>query len=66
MSEPMQNALLTDEEVHDVFSARRRECKGASIGRVTKDCEILDGKLVDVIAERVRTIRSLPEPVETP
>ena len=28
--------------------------------------EVLDGKLVDVIAERVRHIRILPEPTPTP
>jgi hypothetical protein len=66
LSESMQNALLEDEDVHGVFSARRRECKGASIGRVTKDCEVLDGKLVDVIAEHVRHVRILPEPSVSP
>ncbi|HEX2731915.1 MAG TPA: hypothetical protein VHM70_09925 [Polyangiaceae bacterium] len=66
LSDSMQEALLTDEEVNSVYNARRRECKGASIGRVTKDCEILDGKLVDVIAEHVRRVHTLPEPKETP
>jgi hypothetical protein len=66
LSEDMQQALLQDDEVGSVFHARRRECKGASIGRVTKDCEVLDKKLVDVIARYVRRARELPEPREHP
>jgi hypothetical protein len=66
LSEEMQSALLQDSEVGSVYHARRRECKGASIGRVSKDCEVLDKKLVDVIAEYVRTANQLPEPKDCP
>jgi hypothetical protein len=66
MSEQMQDALLRDAKVESVYSARRKECKGASIGRVTKQCEVLDRELVDVIARYVRSADRLPEPDEYP
>jgi hypothetical protein len=66
LSDEMQSALLQDSEVDSVYQARRRECKGASIGRVTRDCELLDKKLVEVIAEYVRTENELPEPKDCP
>jgi len=66
LSEDMQNALLKDSEVETAYHARRRECKGASIGRVTAECEKLDKQLPDVIARYVRTTQNLPEPKEHP
>lgn len=66
LSEDMQSALLEDGEVESVYQARRRECKGASIGRVTKACEDLDRKLVDVIASYVRSAKHLPRPKTHP
>lgn len=66
MSDDMQRALLRDSEVEGVYAARRRECKGASIGRVSAECERLDKKLVDVIARYVRSVDSLPPPSERP
>lgn len=66
LSEDMQTALLEDGEVESVYQARRRECKGASIGRVTKACEDLDRKLVEVVASYVRTAEQLPKPKNHP
>ena len=42
MSDDMQKALLENPEIEDLYGERRKECKGASIGRVTKRCEDLD------------------------
>lgn len=66
LSERMQNALLEDSEVQDTYERRRKACKGISIGMVTKECEVLDGQLVDVIARHVRSARTLPEPERYP
>lgn len=67
LSEPMQQALLEDEEVARTYQARRKECRGASIGRVTAKCEQLDKQLVDVITEYVRSsAKELPPPSHHP
>ncbi len=66
LSEEMQDALRKGSEVESVYQARRKECKGASIGRVTDKCESLDKKLPDVIASYVRRTSDLPEPTEHP
>jgi hypothetical protein len=66
LSERMQEALREDQRVLSTYRERRKECKGASIGRVTKRCEVLDGELGDVIAEYVRNQQDLPTPASHP
>ncbi len=66
LSNEMQQALLENPEIEDLYDERRKECKGASIGRVTKRCEDLDRELVNAIPSYVRTIEQLPEPKEHP
>jgi hypothetical protein len=66
LSDRMQSALLEDAEVERVYRSRRRECKGATIGRVTAECVRLDKELVHVIARYVRKTESLPQPTEYP
>ena len=66
LSEPMQHALLEDSEVERVYRSRRRECKGATIGRVSAECVRLDNELVKVIARYVRRTESLPQPAQYP
>lgn len=66
LGEAMQEALLNDETIKQTYRERRKECRGASIGRVTKRCEVLDGQLGDVIAEYVRESSELPLPSAAP
>ena len=62
LGDAMRVALRDDETVLGTYRARRQECKGASMGAVTKKCERLDNKLVDVIVEHVRSGPELPRP----
>jgi len=62
MSEPMQEALRSNEAVVETYRARRTECKGASMGTVSKKCEQLDDKLISVIVQHVRDGGKLVEP----
>jgi hypothetical protein len=66
ISEDMQDALLEDSMVERVYQSRRKECKGASIGRVTAECERLDKELMKVIASYVREAKKLPPPGMAP
>lgn len=66
LSNDMQDALLEDGTVAEIYEARRKECRGASIGRVTARCEELDKKLMAKIAEFVRNTRDLPTPENVP
>lgn len=60
----MRTALRRDEKLAESVRARQKECKGATMGAVSKKCEILDNKLVDEIVKYVRNTADLPEPEE--
>jgi hypothetical protein len=62
LSDPMQDALMRSGDVEETHNERRKECKGASIGRVTKRCEELDKELGNVVADYVRETDDLPVP----
>jgi hypothetical protein len=62
LGEPMREALRSNPLVKETFISRRNECKGASLGAVTRKCEQLDNKLVDVIVEHVRGGGALAKP----
>jgi hypothetical protein len=62
LSEPMQEALRSNEEIVETYRARRSECKGATMGEVSKKCEQLDSKLVALIVKHVREGGQLVEP----
>lgn len=62
MSEPMQEALRSNEQIVETYRARRSECKGATMGEVSKKCEQLDDKLVALIVKYVREGGQLVEP----
>ncbi len=66
LGDGMRSALKQDVDVRQTYGARRKECKGASMGRVSQKCERLDRQLVDVIVQYVRSGASLPEPNEQP
>ena len=66
LSDSTQDALMANEEVADAVRSRQRECKGASIGKVTAECERLDRELAGVIARYVRNGGGVPLPQSHP
>jgi hypothetical protein len=66
LGDGMRSALKKDEAVSETFLARKKECRGATTGSVSKACEKLDNKLIAKIAEYVRTGPELPMPEEHP
>jgi hypothetical protein len=53
-------------EISEAYEARRKSCKGISVGRVSDTCEVDDRRLVDEIVRYVRTGARLPEPARAP
>lgn len=66
LSEPVQKALMRDPTVAEAVRGRQRECRGASIGRVTAECVRLDRNLGTVIAQYVRNGGGVPVPPSHP
>ncbi len=66
IGDDMESALRKDSTVNDTYIARKRECKGATMGAVSKKCEVLDKKLSAVTVEFVRGASNLPQPKEQP
>jgi len=59
-------ALEARPEISEVYEARRKSCKGISVGRVSDTCEVDDRRLVDEIVRYVRTGAKLPKPAKVP
>lgn len=55
LGDDTQDALKGVPEVRVVYLERRKECKGAMSGEVTKKCEQKDAELMRVIAQAVKT-----------
>jgi hypothetical protein len=66
LSEATQEALSSDLDVREAFLERRKECRGATMGRVSKECVKRDKYLMDAIVEYVREGGELPQPSELP
>jgi hypothetical protein len=64
LGEEVRSALQTDGNVKQAYVARRKECKGATLGRVTKKCVEREDSLVAAIVDYVRSGKPLPEPTE--
>ena len=62
----MRDALRKDPAVDQAAVAVKRECKGVSVGDVSKKCVEADNKLVDSIVKYVSSGASLPEPAKLP
>jgi hypothetical protein len=62
----MRDALRKDSAVDQAAVAVKRECKGVSVGDVSKKCVDADNKLVDSIVKYVAGGASLPEPSKLP
>lgn len=62
LGDKMQDALRTDDDLSTTYRARQKECKGVSIGDVSKQCEKLDAQLIQKIVNFVRSHGELPQP----
>jgi hypothetical protein len=63
---PMQEALRKDPEIDEAYQNRRKECKGATMGVVSKGCEKWDKRLMEVVAKAVRGGIDVPTPSKLP
>lgn len=67
LGEDMQEALKAVPSVRDAFVARKKECKGAYSGDVSKACVQKDEALTAAIVEAVQSgAAELPEPAKRP
>ncbi|HWO12407.1 MAG TPA: hypothetical protein VNN80_23080, partial [Polyangiaceae bacterium] len=64
LGEEVRSALQNDGNVKQAYVARRKECKGATLGQVSKKCVEREDSLVSAIVEYVRSGGPLPEPSE--
>ncbi len=66
LEDATQNALLEDEHVAKAAAARRKECKGATMGDVSAKCEKADRELKEHVVDAIRGGRSIPTPSKLP
>lgn len=66
LEEAMQGALLKNARVLAAYEKRRKECKGVTMGAVSKACELADAELARAVPEEVRKGLSLPTPTRVP
>ena len=64
LGDETRSALQTDGHVKEAYVAQRKECKGATLGRVTKKCVERETSLVAAIVDYVRAGGALPAPSE--
>lgn len=64
LGDEVRNALTNDGTVKRAYVARRKECRGATLGRVTKKCVEREVSLVSAIVDYVRSGGPLPQPTE--
>lgn len=66
LDEPTQNALRESETVIEAYRTRRKECKGAVSGTVSKKCVVADDALSQKIVDHVRSGGALGTPERMP
>lgn len=66
LEEAMQSALLKNARVLAAYDKRRKECKGVTMGAVSKACELADAELSRAVPEEVRKGIPLPPPTRLP
>jgi hypothetical protein len=64
LGDQVRTALTSDGTVKEAYVARRKECKGATFGSVTKKCVAREVSLVAAIVDYVRSGGPLPDPSE--
>ena len=66
MEESVREAMRGDDKLMTVLKVWKKECKGVTMGDVTKACEKADGKFSHAIVEYVRGGGNVPIPNEKP
>ena len=66
LDDKVQAALLANEKINKVYTDRRKECKGATMGDVSDKCVKLDDKLSAIIVDYVRKVGGVPPPAKLP
>lgn len=66
LGDEVLDVLKEDEKVFQSYLARRNECKGATMGEVSRKCETLDKQLSQEIVDYVRRGGTIPSPVKHP
>ncbi len=66
LSDPMQQALRKDDAVTKAYRARRKYCKGATMGEVSLKCVKADKRLSKEIVDYIRNGGTLPVPQKIP
>lgn len=66
LGDDMRQALRRSDSVTEAYRARRKECRGARSGSVTKKCQRLDEAFSAEIVRQVRAGISLPVPQQQP
>ena len=61
-----RQALEAEPSFQEIYEARRKSCKGISVGRVTAECEENDKLMAEEIVRHVRNGIALPKPKKIP
>lgn len=64
LGDEVRSALQSDGNVKQAYVARRKECKGATLGLVSRKCVEREQSLVAAIVDYVRSGGPLPAPTE--
>jgi hypothetical protein len=62
----LRNALEAQPEISEMYEARRKHCRGKSVGLVSAECEEYERKLVDEVIRYVQRGGKLPKPERAP
>lgn len=62
----VRDALKEAPDLEGLFRAHRKECKGVTMGEVSKECEKIDAQLSTAIAVHVREKGGVPAPHKFP
>jgi hypothetical protein len=66
LDESIAKALRKDDTITEAYRQRKKHCRGATMGVVSKECEKWDKKLPATIVEKVRAGIELPTPDKLP
>lgn len=66
LDDGMREALRKDPKIDELVVEVKKECKGVSVGDVSKKCEVADTKLGHRIVKYVTTTGGLPQPQKLP
>jgi hypothetical protein len=65
LGDRVQSTLRADELISRAYVARRKECRGITVGNVTRKCVEQDKSLIKAVVDYVRAGGELPEPSES-